>query len=448
MILCYFLSVHRTVQLCPSTMAEAFPKEPSVTESDLGEKTISVLLLATKWQFDTYGLSTINKSLVNDLRLVDPEHKMIKITCAVVEEGKINYADRRDAAKCGVFLKGAKRPMSNNKHSKPDLSWLDEHAVAYYHHLMQDHHYDFIIGHAPYLANGCFNLKDLYKKRYIAPKIILIFHGLPKKENGDIDDEMLEEWLTEADSNSVESELVPYIKGLDEENRPIHELYIPSYPVELFHVAQEPKGTMIQGTQNITMMSGEIKDLDVTGLDFPLAVNATIGAAEHIRDFDGVRTNLTMLAAHEDDTGKWKSTSVQILEKKEQHTGLSFKTEVPTDISKLQSSLKRSSLFLLPLKPDSPLFGTEALSAIAAGIPILISRYSGIARLLRGMAEDEPVVYSIPTESQLDTWKDRKLEKLLRPNESGEAANRLRELLLLDAGVAQTHLDFINIVAS
>ena len=64
---------------------------------------------------------------------------------------------------------------------------------------MQDHHYDFIIGHAPYLANGYFNLKDLYKRRYIAPKIILIFRGLPKKENGDIDDEMLEEWLTEAD---------------------------------------------------------------------------------------------------------------------------------------------------------------------------------------------------------------------------------------------------------
>ena len=106
------------------------------------------------------------------------------------------------------------------------------------------------------------------------------------------------------------------------------------------------------------MMSGEIKDLDITGLDFPVAVNATKGAAEHIRDFDGVRTNLTMLAAHEDDTGKWKSTSVQILEKKEQHTGLSFKTEVPTDINKLQSSLKMSSLFLLPLKPDSPLFGT------------------------------------------------------------------------------------------
>ena len=320
-------------------MAEALPEEPSSSDSDSGEKTISVLLLATKWHFDTYGLSTINKSLVNNLRLVDPEHKMIKIICAVVEEGKINYMERTDAAKCGVVLKGAKRPRSQKRHSKPELSWLDEHAVAYYHHLLDDHH-DFLIGHAPYLANGCLNLKDLYKRRDITPKIILIFHGLPKKENGDINDEMLEDWLTEADvlfsvCNSVESELVPYIQGLDEEHRPIHKLYIPSDPMELFHVAQEPRGALIQGTQNITMMSGEIKDFDITGLDFSLAVNATIGAAKHIRDFDGIRTNLTMLAAHEADREKWKSTSVQILVMKEQHTGLSFKTEVPIDITRV-----------------------------------------------------------------------------------------------------------------
>ena len=433
-------------------MAEAFPEEPTASGPHEVEKTISVLFLATKWQFDTYGLSTINKSLVNKLRLVDPEDETIKITCAVVEEDKINYAEVRDAGKCGVILKGAKRPRSKKSHGKPELSWLDEYAATYYHHL-QDHHYDFIIGHAPYLANGCLNLKDLFKGREISPKIILMFHGLPKKENGDIDDNMLEEWLTETDvvfsvGKSVESELIPYVTGLDEEIRPVHKIYIPSYPAELFHIAQEPKGTKIEGTQNITLMSTEFKDLDITGLDFPLAVNATIGAAKHIRDFDGVRTNLTMLAAHEEDTDKWKSTSVKILQRKKQHTGLSFKTEVPTDINKLQSYLKRSTLFLLPLKSESPLFGTEALAAIAAGVPVLVSRYSGIARLLRSMAEDESVVYGNEFEAPLDTWKDRILKKLLRPDESQKAANRLREQLLLDTNIAQTHLDFINIVAS
>ena len=219
-------------------MAEAFPEESTASEPHEVEKTISILLLATKWQFDTYGLSTVNKSLVNNMRVVDAEGKKIKITCAVVEEGEINYVDLGDAGKCGVVLKGAKRPMSKKRQNKPELSWLDEYTATYYHHLL-DQPQDFIIGHAPYVANGCFNLKDLCKRTEMPPKIILMFHGLPKKENGEIDDEMLEEWLTEADivfsvGKAIESELASYIRGMDEEIRPVHKLYLPSYPIDLF----------------------------------------------------------------------------------------------------------------------------------------------------------------------------------------------------------------------
>ena len=75
---------------------EAFPEECSTSEfdDDVTRRTISVLLLASRWQFDTYGLSTVNKSLVNNLRLVDSEAKTIKITCAVLEEdGKFRKTD-------------------------------------------------------------------------------------------------------------------------------------------------------------------------------------------------------------------------------------------------------------------------------------------------------------------------------------------------------------------
>ena len=100
------------------------------------------------------------------------------------------------------------------------------------------------------------------------------------------------------------------------------------------------------------------------------------------------------------------------------------------------------------MKPDSPLFGTEALAAIAAGVPVLVSRYSGIAQLLQRMGKDEHVVYGIKSEPIIDIWKDRILERLLRPEESQRSANRLREQLLLDTSIAETHLDFINIIAS
>ena len=110
-------------------MVEAFPAE----DPDPHESTISILILAVKWQFDICGLSTINKSLINNLRLVDPGAKTIKITCAVVEEeGKIKDGDVKDAEKYGVVLKGAKRPMRRKKQSKPGSEWLDEYPGTYY----------------------------------------------------------------------------------------------------------------------------------------------------------------------------------------------------------------------------------------------------------------------------------------------------------------------------
>ena len=59
-------------------MAEAFPENVSDNSNADEEKSISVLLLASRWQFDTYGLSTVNKSLVNNLRVLDPEGKKSK----------------------------------------------------------------------------------------------------------------------------------------------------------------------------------------------------------------------------------------------------------------------------------------------------------------------------------------------------------------------------------
>ena len=219
-------------------MNEAFPADHD------SQKPISVLLLGTKWQFDTYGLSTINKSLVNNLRLVDPEAKKIKVTSVVLQDdGKINDEDLMDAKKHRVELKGAKRPRGSRRGEKPELQWLDKNTAAYYHHLEYDI-YDFIIGHAPYLANGCFNIKGIFKTRNQSQKIILMFHALPKDENGAVDEETLFDYLKEADivfslGKTMEDELLPYISALETKNRPIHKLYFPSYPLELFALKQD-----------------------------------------------------------------------------------------------------------------------------------------------------------------------------------------------------------------
>ena len=435
-------------------MAEAFPEDLHEAESpDDSRRVISVLLLGTRWQFDTYGLSTINKSLVNNLRLVDPEGKSIKITCAVLQDdGKIQDQDLKEAEKYRVELKGAKRPKGAKRGEKPELQWLDKNTAAYYHHLEYDS-YDFIIGHAPYVANGCLNLKELYKVKKESPKIILMFHALPKDENGDVDDEMLLEWLEEAEvvfsiGKAMENELGPYILALDPKTRPIHKLYFPSYPLELFELKQDSAEAKIWGTQNVCMMSGEIKDLDINGLDFPLAVTATATASEYIHFNDRVKTKLSLLMADEEEKPKWKKTLGEILRRRNLNdTGLSFQAEAPMSLSKMKVHMRKSNLFLLPLKPDSPLFGTEALAAIAAGVPVLVSRDSGLASLLDTMIEDESIVGKNQLKVDAQSWKEHIIQKLVRPEESQQTAKRLREQFLLDTNIAQTHLDFINVIS-
>ena len=107
--------------------------------------------------------------------------------------------------------------------------------------------------------------------------------------------------------------------------------------------------------------------------------------------------------------------------------------------------MRKSNLFILPLKPDSPLFGTEALSAVAAGVPILVSSHSGMATVLEIVSQDEAVVHESSVEPE-ENWKARILQKLLRPEESQRTSTRLREDLLLDTNIAESHLKFTRII--
>ena len=204
---------------------------------------------------------------------------------------------------------------------------------------------------------------------------------------------------------------------------------------------------MIQGTQNVSMMSGEIKDLDVNGLDFPLAVSATAAASEYIHFNDRVKTKLSLLMADEEEKPKWKESFEEVLQGRNlNNTGLSFQAEAPMSFDKMKVHMRKSNLFLLPLKSDSPLFGTEALAAVAAGVPILVSRDSGLASLLDAMIEDDPIVGKNKPKVNAQSWKEHIIQKLVKPEESQQTAERLRQQFLLDTSIAQTHLDFINVI--
>ena len=130
---------------CSNSMAEADPETSSSSDPRPNNPTkrISVLLLATRWTFDTFGLSTVNKSLVNNLRLVDPDGQTIKITCAVLEENdKISEDEIEDAAIYGVELKGAKQRRGKKS---PCIEWMEESTASYYRDLVIENKFDYIV---------------------------------------------------------------------------------------------------------------------------------------------------------------------------------------------------------------------------------------------------------------------------------------------------------------
>ena len=300
------------------------------------------------------------------------------------------------------------------------------------------------------------NLRDQFHVSTSKPKVILFVHTFPKANEGDdIDEDVLLDWLTEADvvfsaGKAVEAELLPYIGSLPDEDRPIHKLYVPSFPLELFNVQRDVfKDNTARVNKNVMLINGERKDMDISGIDFELAVNATVAAAKHIVTFDGLKTNFIVLTQNKEYADGWKKEFTELIQKQEIKCGaLHFQSDGPETLKKLDIHLRRSNLFLLPLKSDSPLFGTEALAAIAARVPILVSEHSGISSVLDSLAQIDSMVQESALVSDPDTWRDAIIKKLVKPEEPQRAANRLREQLLLDKSIAQTHLDFIKFICS
>ena len=177
---------------------------------------ISLLLLSPKWQFDTYGVASVVRSLANDLWLTDPEGKQIQMTCAVLQEdGKTDQKDTEDAKRHNVTLRGVKLPRG--AHRIPTWNEVNQTVTSYYHHLVLTQTFDFIIGHIPYMANGTLNLKDYCKSLGTISKAILFVHSLPRTSENDIDDDTLQEWLKEADmifsiGQNVKSDIDPHIE--------------------------------------------------------------------------------------------------------------------------------------------------------------------------------------------------------------------------------------------
>ncbi len=415
---------------------------------------LSILFVNTAWSWDHYGISTISRSIIRDLRNLDPQGNKLKIYSTVLErDGKIKDKDIRDAKKLSVDLIAAKLPRGSK--DKPDISWLSKNAATYYKHLPKEvplltH----IVGHVPYLPYAAFHVQDLYEDHgKNKPKIISIVHAIPKNPDGTIDHDLMEEIMVDTDIvTSIglgnKSEVKDFLQGwADEDNMPKHIKYLPGCPIEMFLKCQVGQDE-VQGRQTVLLMTGERKDLSVQGIDFETAVNATLQATETIK-LNAPRATLELKVAtgQTGETDEWKKEFHEIKSKtqcRDKRTQF-LHQEVP-DIDNMKSCLARSRLSILPLTLDSPIYGVETLSAIASQTPVLLSENAGLASLLHKLLLPDLIVKEVRGSSAEDTrvWSEKICRSLLNSREAATIAQESRHKLLESDKIERSHSKFIQ----
>ncbi len=418
-------------------------------------KKVSVLFLSPQWQRHGNPMANITRSLIEDLHKVDPRGLGIEKACCLIEDGRnINQKDVESAAKFNVKLIGAELPRSKRSSNiKASIDWLDSNAATYYRQIAEESHYDFIIGHVPYLANGPLDIKDIWQKRGYPSCLVQVVHSLPKTNDGSVDEGQLKEWLSETDvilsiGEAMKLQVDHYIEFLDV-GKPFNMVYIPGGPIELFKLKRMSPEEQIKGPQHITIITGGRKELATNGLDYDLGVSASAKATSKILEQCNVRQcvemNLFTVGSHEEEKEAWKSHFTSALNDScSKDKRLGFKYQTSSDNEKFKGILKRTALCILPLKPNSTVFGQEALMAAYAGVPVLVAKTAGFVEILSNAYAVGSMLDIKGTSSDVETWRDNITRKILNATDSGQEATAIQQYLKKDTSIAKSHRSFVT----
>ncbi len=419
---------------------------------------LSVVFMSPHWQCDGYGIATVTRSLINDLWNTDPEGQGLKLTCMVVEEDvKISQKDREDAEKYNVTLLGAKLPFRGRKKAEPNLDWLNQYTGAYYRYIPQSQNIDIVIGHIPYLADSPLIIKELCQEHGSAPQIGLVIHSFPQTEDGDIDESLLIEWLKAADfvlsvGHGIQLEVSEYLKEIEESSRPQHDIYIPGCDLDLFRINRSPREEPIKGTQRVTVITGEKKNMSIKGLDFKLAVastaRATVKILQQSQARNRVSVNLCVTGTDQQEKSVWEENFANVIsDESKDDNRLNFVFSTMQDKEEFRKVLQRASLCVLPLRKESTLFGVEALMASYAGVPLLVSKNAGIADLLLEMfGQDSVIELKGVFRKDAENWMNSIIVKTLNANDSEQQASEIKDKLLKETSIESTHHKFVSTI--
>ncbi len=412
---------------------------------------ISILFLAPSWKYDGYGIASINRSIINDLWMADQKGAKIKMTCALLQEedDSITDEDREDARRHNVDLIGVTLPRG--KEELPPLSDVDDYCSAFFSRKLQGYAPTYIVGHMPYMFNAAFSIQDMFN----FAEVVLVMHALPRKNSTvhvtSLNKALKDAYIVVSVGHPIYRETSKHL-GAIQERRPKHKVYLPGGPVELLSI-ERSRFDVMRGPHNILVLTGENHNMHVPGLDYEVAVAASIEAASAFASskadpLQSTRVQLLTVGTSEHEKDIWEKQFTEVNEKVQSaRKQLSFEYQSFTDVADLKWPFQMSSVCILPFRPDATVYGVEGLWAAYAGTPLLVSSNTGFGDYLHSLKLNEPLIgQHWDLHSGQVLWQREILKKLSDPIAARDEAYNLQQKCLLDTSIACSHLELIRAI--
>ncbi|XP_078607381.1 uncharacterized protein LOC144879631 [Branchiostoma floridae x Branchiostoma japonicum] len=382
-----------------------------------------VLLLNDEYGTAKGGISTIHCQMASLLASKGAE---VYSTVLSAKED-----DEQDAARHGVQL--IFPTTSKRDKRKPCLDWLTFDHRTRYPDLPP---VDFIVGHVPITSHAARQIKE---ERFPDAKLVQVTHVVPEDTNqyksderllgiGDEQKNILED-LEHADVIiSVGPYLHDYYKHETRDFEPHHE-FLPK-PSDIFSKAR-------------------VKYVD-TGVKVVLTIGRVKGV-ERLKGYDLASKSMGKVFIELPNT-KWRARGISaedfqesrdIIQSNEGNirlTPLKYGTQ-----EELRKDMEKANVILMPSRAEP--FGLVGLEAIAAGVPVLVSDKSGLAKFLTTQdPEFDRTIVEIEDDDDeaAKTLATRIIKILKGGHREFQAAERLKERLLASEYWAASHTKFLQ----
>ncbi|CAH1249856.1 TRIM3 [Branchiostoma lanceolatum] len=399
-------------------------QEPTVA-SGFRRKPV-VLMLNDEYGTANGGISTIHRGM--GCLLVSKGAKVYSTVLQATQK------DKEDAAADGVQLIF---PETEEEDTDPNLTWLTRQHRTYYPHLPST--VDFIVGHVNITSRAARRIKedrlsraDLVQVTHVIPEDVARYKSEEKELSIEEEKAGILEDLQYADVIfSVGPHLYDYYKNETREEERHYE-FLPE-PSDIFKYTQvkyvdtETKVVLTVGrASGVEMLKG-----------YDLAANAMGIVIDHLPHAKWRGRGVSA----ENFSASKAIIEANVKKGKFKFTPLKYGTQ--EDLSK---DMQQAHVVLMPSRAEP--FGLVGLEAIAAGVPVLVSDKSGLAKFLKRQDPefDRTIVEIEDDDDEAAKTLAKRIIKILKDgSREFQAAQSLKKKLLASNYWAASHRKFLDI---